>query len=232
MNIRPAATCVKRRRQNLSDGRGPTCGRASQSGASTPGRNPHRTRRQRHDRRGRGLWRGARRALAGRRGSLLPRRHGAQRGDVRSARPALRVSQPRHPCLRERGVRNRRACGSRPASRRRRRERARRRASPTRGVNPVSGPGAWTGESLRGSGNHPGRQRDRLVRCEQPGAPANSTTPSRQHPDRASVSARPPTGRGGCGLRDGRRFLPTDAVLERPRPAPATESGAPTGEVP
>ncbi len=140
MNIRPATTCVKRRRQNLSDGRGPTCGRASQSGASTPGRNPHRTRRQRDDRRGRGLWRGARRALAGRRGSLLSRRHGAQRGDVRSARPALRVSQPRHPCLRERGVRNRRACGSRPASRRRRRERARRRASPTRGVNPVSGP--------------------------------------------------------------------------------------------
>ena len=84
--------------------------RPGDGGAATARRHARRQRRTGVRRGGRGLRRPARRSVARCRRALLPRPHLAQRRDVRPPGPALHLSQPRHPRLRQHFLRTRGRC--------------------------------------------------------------------------------------------------------------------------
>ena len=188
-------------------------------GATLVGRGVQRGRRG-----GRGLRRGARRSLAGRGGPLLSRAQRPERRDVRPARAALHLPQPRDPRVRQRLVRTRRHGRRGPAQGRRHRGGRRRRA------RPVEARRSGRVALARGPGNLCSAlgitMDDNGIDLFDPDSPVTLTL---NEPltaavrSRGSGSARPPTGRGASGWRGDRRCRHTGEVRGRRRPVPATK---------
>ena len=182
--------------------------------------------RERHDRRGRGVRRPARRSVARCRIPFLPGARRPQHRDVRSGRSAVHVPQPRHPRVRERRVRHGRTsrapcCSGPPPSRPVIDVAQTRRGDSVSPAALARGPGnlcSALGITMDDNGID-------LFDAAQPGtahAGARSVRPSM---DRESGSARRPIGRGGSGSPDAPKSRCTAAARGHRRPAIATSTG-------
>lgn len=166
--------------------------RSDVGGAASAREHDHQSRGERHDCGSRGVRRSGERPVARCGVALVSRSRCAERGDVRTARTALHVSKSWNSRVRQRVLRHGWNGGGCPLPGGRHRIGRRDRQNSAPGRNPDVGAGPRSGESLCGTGDFDGGQRNRYFRRRFPGRLGTRYT--------GAVVARSP---GGCQPRRG-----------------------------